>query len=110
MAGARRLAVFLAVVLALGVSLQVGAAPPAKIALQGATVIPITGPPVPGATILVDSGTITAIGTDVEIPYDYIVYDVAGKFVFPGTIESDTCRGMDICNERLPVTPLPGRL
>ena len=81
------------------------AAPPSKLALQGATVIPVSGPAIPNATILIDAGKITAIGDKVEIPYDFMVHDLSGKVVFPGMVEADTCRGMDVCNERLPVTP-----
>ena len=105
MSGLKQLTLVLTVMLAVGAGPQAMAEPPAKIALQGATVIPVTSETLYHATILVDNGKITAVGTDVEIPYDYMVYDLAGKTVFPGTIEAHTCRGTDVCNERLPVTP-----
>ncbi len=81
------------------------APPPAKVALSGARIIPVVGPPVDGGTVLIEHGKIVAVGTDVEVPYDARVFKLDGKVVFPGMINVHTWRGLDIPNEARPVTP-----
>lgn len=81
------------------------AAPPAKLALQGARIIPIRGEEIKSGTILIESGRITAVGEKVELPYDAMVVDLAGKVVMPGMVDAHSWRGLDIPNENLPVTP-----
>ncbi len=87
----------------LGVS--AAAMPPAKVALQGARILPVVGDDIENGTVLIEHGLITAIGADVEIPYDAMVVDVSGKVLFPGMIDAHSARGLDIRNENLPVTP-----
>ena len=58
-----------------------------SLALKGATVYPATGPKVENATILVAGGKIAAFGTDVKIPSDAAIVDLAGKVVIPGLID-----------------------
>lgn len=79
--------------------------PPAKIALQGGRIIPVAGDELEKGTILIEHGTITAVGESVEIPYDAMVIDVSGKVLFPGMIDPHSSRGLDVPNENLPVTP-----
>ncbi|MEM9063968.1 MAG: amidohydrolase family protein [Planctomycetota bacterium] len=81
------------------------APPPEKIALTGATVITAAGDDIENATILVENGTITAVGGDVEIPFDAFEYDVEGKFIMPGMIDPHSSAGMSVQNEPLPVAP-----
>ncbi|MSR21867.1 MAG: hypothetical protein EXR91_13005 [Gemmatimonadetes bacterium] len=58
-------------------------------AYTGATVWDGTGaPPMVGATIVVDSGRIVAIGADVEAPRGATTVALDGKYVMPGLIES----------------------
>ena len=71
------------------------AAPPAKLALQGGRIIPVTGPDIAKGTVLIENGTITAVGPDVEIPYDAMVVDVTGKVLFPGMVLCHTADGLD---------------
>ncbi|RMF84088.1 MAG: hypothetical protein D6744_03680, partial [Planctomycetota bacterium] len=80
-------------------------APPEHVALTGARVIPISGPPIDGATILITRGKIAAIGEDVEVPFDARVFDVSDKVVMPGLVLAHTSRGTDRANETRPVTP-----
>ena len=55
------------------------AAPPDKVARVGAKIIPVVGETLDKGTILIERGRITAIGKDVESPYDARVFDLTGK-------------------------------
>jgi imidazolonepropionase-like amidohydrolase len=55
--------------------------------------------------ILIQNGRITAVGADVEIPWDANVIDASGLTAFPGFVEAHTSRGMDRANENLDVAP-----
>ncbi|MBN2474284.1 MAG: amidohydrolase family protein [Pirellulales bacterium] len=81
------------------------AAPPAKVALQGGRIIPVEGEEIAQGTLLIENGKITAVGAQVEIPYDAMVVDVSGKVLLPGMISPHTWRGLDRANENLPVAP-----
>ncbi len=81
------------------------AVPPVKLALQGGKIIPVVGKVIDKGTVLIEHGKITAVGADVEIPYDAMVVDVSGKVVMPGMIDAHSQRGMDVSNENAPVTP-----
>lgn len=81
------------------------AAPPAKVALTGARIIPVVGDDMDGATILIENGKITAVGKDVKIPFDAMEVDCSGKVIMPGLIEPQSWSGLDIPNESLPVAP-----
>jgi len=77
----------------------------ATVAIKGARVIPVSGPEIEGATILVRAGKIEAVGKDLEIPWDARVIDGAKKVVIPGLVEAHTARGTDRPNERLSSVP-----
>lgn len=79
--------------------------PPPKLALEGGRIIPIVGKVIDKGTVLIEHGKITAIGAEVEVPYDAMVVDVSGKVVMPGMIDAHSDRGMDVPNENAPVTP-----
>ncbi len=81
------------------------AEPPARIALTGARIIPVVGEEIASGTVLIEFGRITAVGADVEIPYDATEYDLTGKVVFPGMIDPHSSAGLDVPNETLPVAP-----
>ncbi len=81
------------------------AEPPAKIALTGARIIPVVGEEIDSATILIEHGKITAVGSDVRIPFDAMEIDCSGKVIMPGLIEPQSWRGLDVPNETLPVAP-----
>ncbi|MFD7159661.1 amidohydrolase [Kribbella sp. NPDC059898] len=63
------------------------------LAIQGATVVPIDGPPIPGGTVLVDDGRIAAVGAAVAVPEDATVVDARGRWVLPGLIDAHTHMG-----------------
>ncbi|HVR83308.1 MAG TPA: amidohydrolase, partial [Planctomycetota bacterium] len=52
-------------------SLALGGAPEdSVVAIKGARVIPVSGPELETATILIRGGRIDAVGKDLEIPFD----------------------------------------
>ncbi|MBM4091401.1 MAG: amidohydrolase family protein, partial [Planctomycetes bacterium] len=101
---ARRM-ILLAVVFGCFATTAQAADPPAKVALQGARIIPIVGAEIPSGTLLMENGKITAIGAEVAVPYDAMVVDLSGKVLFPGMILAHSEQGLDVPNENLPVTP-----
>lgn len=81
------------------------AAPPEKVALTNVRIITVSGEEIPKGTILIESGKITAVGTDVELPYDAMEVDLEGKVVMPGLIDPQSWNGLDIANESQSVVP-----
>ncbi|MGH3277313.1 MAG: amidohydrolase [Streptosporangiaceae bacterium] len=65
------------------------------VAIVGGRVVPITGEPLEGGTILVTDGRITAVGTDLAVPPGATVIDATGKWVLPGFIEAHGHVGVD---------------
>lgn len=70
--------------------------PPQKkpVAIKGATVHPISGPAIEGATIIFDKGVITALGKDVAIPEGADFVDATGKHIYPGLIDAHNGIGL----------------
>ncbi|MCH8147853.1 MAG: amidohydrolase family protein [Planctomycetes bacterium] len=97
--------IFTCMIPVFSVATAFSSAPPAKLALQGARIIPVEGQEIARGTVLIENGKITAIGEEVEIPYDAMVVDVSGKVLFPGMVDPHSARALDIPNENLPVTP-----
>lgn len=64
------------------------------VALVGGTVHPLSGPSIPGGTVLMEGGKIVAVGKDVMVPPTAKVIDVAGKHVYPGLIDAHTNMGL----------------
>jgi imidazolonepropionase-like amidohydrolase len=64
------------------------------IAIVGATIHPVSGPEVPGGTILFDKGKISAIGANVQTPPSAIIIDGRGRHVYPGLISPRTYLGL----------------
>ena len=54
---------------------------------------------------MIVDGKITAVGKDVELPFDAKVVEFEGKTLFPGMVLAHTSGGLDVANENLPVTP-----
>lgn len=79
------------------------AEPPAKVALTGGRIISVVGEEIASGTVLIEHGRITAVGTDVEIPFDAMEVDCTGKVLLPGMIDPHSSRGLDITNENLAV-------
>ena len=59
-----------------------------SVAIVGGRVVPITGEPIDGGTVVASGGRITAVGGDVPVPEGASVIDAAGRWVLPGFIEA----------------------
>ncbi|MEO1528925.1 MAG: amidohydrolase family protein [Planctomycetota bacterium] len=64
------------------------------IALVGGLVHVVDGKPIPNGTVVFDKGKITAVGKGVKLPEGCETIDVAGKFVYPGLMESISNMGL----------------
>ncbi len=70
------------------------AAMAANVAIKGATILTVTGPPIEGGTVVVQDGVIAAVGRDVEVPEGTPVVDASGKFLMPGIIDVHSHMGV----------------
>lgn len=59
-------------------------------AFKGATIYPISGSPIENGVLVVKDGKIEAVGpaAQIQIPADAEVYDVSGKVLMPGLVDS----------------------
>lgn len=64
------------------------------IALQGGTVVTVSGRTITGGTVVFDNGIITGVGVDPVIPGGTEIIDVSGKFVFPAMIHARSSLGL----------------
>ena len=67
---------------------------PQYFAIRGAKVVPVSGPPVENATIVISRGLLTAIGKDVAIPAEAWVIEGKGLTVYPGLVDAFTDVGI----------------
>ena len=67
---------------------------PQYFAIRGARVVPVSGPVLDDATVVVAKGVITEIGKDVAIPQDAWVIDGKGLTVYPGLFDALTDLGI----------------
>lgn len=82
-------------IMTMGLLLAWGASSQAEtLAVVGGTVHPVSGPVLPGATLLVENGRIAALGQDVTVPGDAQVIDVTGLHVYPSLIDANTVLGL----------------
>jgi len=58
------------------------------VAIVGARVVPIVGPELAAGTVLIENGSITAVGDSVAIPEGAQVVDATGSWVLPGFIDA----------------------
>jgi imidazolonepropionase-like amidohydrolase len=58
------------------------------VAIAGGRVVPVSGEPIEGGTVLVTDGKITAVGARLKVPRGVPVVDAAGSWVLPGFIEA----------------------
>ena len=74
--------------------LMTGAMEAQTIAIVGGRVLPVSGPPIDGGTVLIRDGRITAVGRDIAIPEGAERIDASGKWVTPGIINPATQLGL----------------
>ena len=89
------LAMLTATMLSYGVSPAYGqGGEPQYFAIRGAKVVPVSGPPIENATVVVARGVILAVGKDATIPADAWVIEGKGLTVYPGLVDSLTDVGL----------------
>lgn len=76
-----------------------------RLAITGATIIPVVGDRIEDGTILISDGRIEAVGKDISVPVEAKVIDATGHFVMPGIINVHSAAGMSQANERNPNVP-----
>ena len=69
-------------------------AEPQTIAIVGGRVLPVSGPPIDGGTVIIRDGRIIAVGRDVAVPNGAERIDATGKWVTPGIINPATQLGL----------------
>lgn len=65
-----------------------------SVAIVGGYVVPVASEPIAGATVLVEDGVVTAVGTDVVVPEGVRVVDAGGRWVLPGFVEAHAHMGV----------------
>jgi imidazolonepropionase-like amidohydrolase len=67
---------------------------PQSFAIRGATVVPVSGPRIENATVVISRGVITAVGKDASFPQEAWLIDGKGLTVYPGLFDSFTDIGL----------------
>jgi len=76
------------------------------LALKGGTILTVTRGVIPGGTLLIQGGKITAVGKEAAVPAGVKVIDVTGMYVMPGIVDSHSHIALTDVNEATdPVTP-----
>ena len=70
------------------------AAEAASFAIVHATVLPVSGPPVPDGTVVVTDGKIAAVGAGIPIPAGAETIDATGNWLMPGIIDVHSHMGV----------------
>jgi imidazolonepropionase-like amidohydrolase len=63
-------------------------------ALQGGTIVTVTGGVIQKGTIVIRNGLIEAVGADISIPGDARIIDTSGLTIYPGLFDSYTNLGL----------------
>jgi imidazolonepropionase-like amidohydrolase len=92
----RRLSFALTVIAALAPAPKAAAqgGEPPYFAIRGVTVVPVSGPRMENATVIISRGVITAIGKDAAVPEEAWVIEGKGLTVYPGLFDSFTDVGI----------------
>jgi len=67
---------------------------PQYFAIRGATIVPVSGPNIENATVIISRGVIAAVGKDANVPEQAWVIDGKGLTVYPGLVDSFTDVGL----------------
>jgi imidazolonepropionase-like amidohydrolase len=79
---------------------------PRYFAIKNAKVVPVSGPAVEGATVVIARGLIAAVGKDVPIPAEAWVIDGKDLTVYPGLFDALTDAGLGV--PEAPAQPAAG--
>jgi len=82
---------------------------PRYFAIKNAKVMPVSGPPVEGVTIVIAKGLIAAVGKDAAIPAEAWVMDGKDLTVYPGLFDALTDIGLGAAEAPAPGPPGRGR-
>jgi len=63
-------------------------------AIVGATVLPVSSPPIENGTVIVRNGKIAAVGLAVPVPEGIETIDASGQFLMPGIIDVHSHMGV----------------
>ncbi len=66
---------------------RAGAQAKRALLIRGATVLTVSGAPIPGGAVLVRDGRIAAVGKNLEVPPDAEIVEAAGQYLMPGIID-----------------------
>jgi imidazolonepropionase-like amidohydrolase len=83
-----------AMILGSGSSASAQGGEPQYFAIRGVKVVPVSGPPIEDATVVVARGVITAVAKDAAIPADAWVIEGKGLTVYPGLLDAFTDVGI----------------
>ena len=97
--------VFILLIVFIASSIAYAAPVRKKLAVEAGRIITIAGKDIKNGVILIEDGTIKAVGTDVEIPWDAFVIEAKDKVVMPGFVMAHTSDGLDRANENMPEVP-----
>lgn len=64
------------------------AQPVAPVAIRNTRIVPVSGAPIDGGTIVLANGVIKAVGARVDVPAEAVVIDGTGLTVYPGLIDA----------------------
>src|SRR5262252_2271877 len=70
------------------------AAEPSAIAIRGARIVPVSGPPITAGTVLIRDGIIQAVGENVAIPAGTWIIEGKDLSVYPGLIDALSTLGL----------------
>ena len=73
---------------------------PRSFAIQGAKLVPVSGPAIENGTILLEDGLITAVGREVKIPPAAWMIEGKGLTVYPGLIDALSSVGLPESSSR----------
>ncbi|MCB9914561.1 MAG: amidohydrolase family protein [Planctomycetes bacterium] len=74
-----------------------------NLVIKAGKVITNAGETLENGTIVIQNGRITAVGKDIEYPWNAQVREFPDAVAFPGFVEAHTTRGMDRANENIDV-------
>jgi imidazolonepropionase-like amidohydrolase len=65
-----------------------------RYAIVGATVYPVTQPPIENGVVLIENGRIKAVGKNIAVPKDAVIINAKGLRVYPGLIDAGSVLGL----------------